>query len=101
MRSAVARPDHAQLSGVAPILKRLIPPVMAVACLASINAHAVGPGDLGDVKNRTVSIGNSFSSGTGLFEDIYIFDTIAPEVAVGAAITVDLDWRSCLAPSFS
>lgn len=81
------------------MLKRLIPPVMAVACLASVNAYAVGPGDLGDMTNKTVSIGNTFSI-PGPFKDIYIFDTTASQFANGAAITIDLDLPFLPGPEF-
>lgn len=72
------------------MLKRLIPPVMAVACLASVNAYAVGPGYLGDMTNQTVNIGNTFF-GPSSFSDIYIFDTSGSGLAVGATVTVELD----------
>lgn len=81
------------------MLKYLIPPVMAVACLASVNAYAVGPGYLGDMTNKTVNIGNTFTV-PGAFEDVYIFDTVASEVAVGAAITIDLDLAFLPGPEF-
>lgn len=72
------------------MLKKLMFPTMTVACLASVNAHAVAPGDLGDMTNRSVSIGNTFLT-PGAFSDAYIFDTVAGSSAVGAAITIDLD----------
>lgn len=74
------------------MLKRLIAPVVAVAGLVSVNAHAApfAPGYLGDMTDKSVAIGNSFST-PGSFQDVYIFDTTGGGVTNGAAVTFDLD----------
>lgn len=60
-----------------------------VLSMASVSARAVEPGDLGDLTNQTVSIGNSFA--TGSFNDIYVFDISALSAVVGTTVTITLD----------
>jgi len=71
----------------------LILSLLAAASLASVNAHAAapfGPGDLGDLTGKTVSIGNTFVT-VGSFSDEYIFDITSFSAAVGTSVTIELD----------
>lgn len=64
-------------------------PLLFLTTLA-VPAHAVGPGYLGNLTGQTISIGNSFSTGTA-FSDSYTFDISQLSSMAGTAVTLELD----------
>jgi PEP-CTERM motif len=70
--------------------------VAAVAAAASLSAHAVGPGALGDIDNTPIVIGNTVPA--GLLFDVYSFSLLDPGTLSGIASALNVPPALNLSP---
>ncbi|MEQ1663101.1 MAG: FxDxF family PEP-CTERM protein [Thiobacillus sp.] len=70
---------------------KLVQALLALALAGTMgSAIAIGPSDLGNLSGQTVGISNSFAAGATI-NDVYTFDIMPVSVAVGTAVTINLD----------
>lgn len=59
----------------------------AVLAVASVSAHAVGPGALGAIDNLPIAISNIVPM--GIFQDVYSFTLVDPGMLSGNAVAIN------------